>query len=369
MNFDVEAYEAIQSSVPQHRAMVEVERSRATQEVQAAMVIAKKFPRDTTAAFTRIMDACKRSSLAQTALYKFPRGGQNVTGASIRLAEVMAQAYGNLDFGIREIERMPGKSIAESYCWDLETNVKSTKIFEVAHIRDTKQGPKKLTDERDIYELVANMGARRLRACILAIIPADIREAAESQIQKTLSIGGGKPIEDKIRDMVIAFKDVGVTQEMIEKRLGHDISVTTGEEITDLFAVFNSLKDKQAKREDFFDFRDDEGVKPQRTLDTLFDDPKESVNTDSEPENLHRSTSISRRVESTTPITSSTLTSRRSPEPAANDNAAANRPQEAKRSGATAKPSLSERLTRSTTKAPEQPSLADRLSSTDEEHS
>lgn len=362
MNFDVEAYEAIQSSVPQHRAMVEVERSRATQEVQAAMVIAKKFPRDTTAAFTRIMDACKRSSLAQTALYKFPRGGQNVTGASIRLAEVMAQAYGNLDFGIREIERMPGKSIAESYCWDLETNVKSTKIFEVAHIRDTKQGPKKLTDERDIYELVANMGARRLRACILAIIPADIREAAESQIQKTLSLGGGKPIEDKIRDMVIAFKDFGVTQEMIEKRLGHDISVTTGEEITDLFAVFNSLKDKQAKREDFFDFKD-EAVKPQRTLDTIF------LDDESEPESQPRSAPISRRVESTAPITSSTLTSRRSTEPAANDNAAANRSQEAKRSGATAKPSLSERLTRSTNKAQESPSLADRLSSTDEEHS
>lgn len=237
-------------------AIAEIERSRAIQEVQGAMIIAKRFPRDTTAAFSRIIEACKRPSLAKAALYSYPRGGETVTGASIRLAEVMAQNYGNLEFGIREIERQQGRSIAESYCWDLETNVKQSKIFEVPHEIYTKRGTKKLTDPRDLYELVANMGARRLRACILGIIPADIREDAETRCKKTLADGGGEPIADRIKRMVLAFKDFGVTIEMLEKRLGHKIDLTIGEEIVDLQGIYNALKDKQAKRADFFDVND-----------------------------------------------------------------------------------------------------------------
>jgi len=129
-----------------NNAMVEIEKSRAVQEVQAALVIAKKFPRDLTAAFTKIIESCKRPSLASQALYKYPRGGQVITGPSIRLAEVIAQNYGNLDFGVRELERRNNVSIAESYCWDIESNTRQTKVFEVPHEIYTKNGTKKLTD-------------------------------------------------------------------------------------------------------------------------------------------------------------------------------------------------------------------------------
>lgn len=243
-------------------AVAEIERSRAIQEVQGAMIIAKRFPRDTTSAFSRIIEACKRPSLAKAALYSYPRGGETVTGASIRLAEVMAQNYGNLEFGIREIERQNGRSIAESYCWDLETNVKQSKIFEVPHEIHTKKGVKKLTDERDVYEKVANMGARRLRACILGIIPADIREDAEARCKRTLAEGGGEPIAERIKKMVLAFKDFGVTIEMLEKRLGHKVDLTIGEEIVELTGIYNALRDKQAKRGDFFDFGEEQEQEP-----------------------------------------------------------------------------------------------------------
>ena len=79
--------------------------SRQAQEVQAAMVVAKRFPRDEIEANNRILNACKRKSLAERAIYEYPRGGENVTGPSIRLAEVMAQNWGNLDFGITELEQ------------------------------------------------------------------------------------------------------------------------------------------------------------------------------------------------------------------------------------------------------------------------
>ena len=253
----------------QTNALVEIEKSRAIQEVQAAMVIAKKFPRDMTAAYTRIMKSCERLSLAQSATYAFAKGGQTVTGPSIRLAEVLAQNYGNLDFGIRELERREGSSIAESYCWDIETNVKQTKQFNVAHVRDTKGGGKLLTSERDIYEIIANMGARRLRNCILGIIPGDFVDDAVARCKKVLAAGDkNDPLEARIRRVVLAFKEHGVTQEMIEKRLGHAISLTTGEEIVDLQGIFNALRDKTATRQEFFEFVTDLATTPGRIIDT-----------------------------------------------------------------------------------------------------
>lgn len=241
-------------TVAQHQqsAMVEVQKSRELQSVQGAIISAKKFPRDTNQAFLKIMESCKRIGLAQVAIYSYPKGGATVSGPSIRLAEVLAQNYGNLDFGVKELERRDGASIAESYCWDLETNTRQSKIFEVPHIIGTKNGPKTLADPRDIYELVANQGARRLRSCILGIIPGDIVEAAENQCRETLKKGTGEPIEDRIRKMIAAFKVLGISQEMIEKRLEHKIDLTTSDEIVELQGIHNALRDKQAKTKDFF---------------------------------------------------------------------------------------------------------------------
>ena len=44
--------------------------SRQAQEVQAAMVVAKRFPRDEVLAMDRILKACQRTSLAAAAVYE-----------------------------------------------------------------------------------------------------------------------------------------------------------------------------------------------------------------------------------------------------------------------------------------------------------
>lgn len=239
--------------------MQEVAQSRQAQEVQAAVIMARRFPRDKTQAISRIMEDCSRKGLAQKAVYSYPRGGTTVTGPSIRLAETIARAWGNMDCGVVELERrasvgnLPGESTVQAFCWDMETNTRVTKTFTVAHRRDTKQGGKSLTDERDIYELVANNGARRLRACILAIIPIDVVEQAVEECEHTMTTGHSKPLIDRVRDVVLEFKKIGVTQEMIEKRFGHKIDVTTEIELVKLHQIGLSITDQVAKREDFFD--------------------------------------------------------------------------------------------------------------------
>lgn len=228
--------------------------SRQAQEVQAAMVVAKKFPRNEVESYNRIIRACQRKSLAEQAMYEYPRGGTKVTGPSIRLAEAMAQNWGNLDYGLIELEQKAGESQVMAYAWDLETNTRQTIVFSVPHIRATKKGNVPLTDPRDIYEMVASQGARRMRSCILRVIPGDVVESAVAQCNKTLMDGGGVPLIDLVRGVAATFQEeYGIPLEAIEEYIGRKHEAFSMDDLIRLKKVFRSLKDGMAKREDYFD--------------------------------------------------------------------------------------------------------------------
>lgn len=235
-------------------SQTEMMMSRQAQEVQGAIVMAKKFPRDEVESFNRIVRACQRKGLAENAMYEYPRGGAKVVGPSIRLAEAMAQNWGNIDFGIIELEQKNGESQVMAYAWDLETNTRQTKVFTVPHIRSTKKGNVPLTDPRDIYEMVANQGARRARACILGVIPGDVQDAAIDQCNKTMSEGEKKPVIDLVRDMAAIFeREFSVPIEAIEKYIGCKSEAFSMNDLVRLKRVYKSLHDGMAKREDYFD--------------------------------------------------------------------------------------------------------------------
>jgi hypothetical protein len=231
---------------------VAIESERAVAEAQGKLVIAKRFPRDEAKAFNKVLEACSRHALAAVAMYSYPRGGQTVSGPSIRMAEELARCWGNLDYGIRELSRRDRESEMEAYCWDMETNVISSQKFTVKHIRDRQQGAKELTDERDIYEITANMGGRRLRARILAILPPDLVDAAVSRCRSTMAGNSDQPLVDRIRRMGEAFAKMQITTDMIEKRLGHKLGDTTPDELADMMGIYQSLKDGMSGISDWF---------------------------------------------------------------------------------------------------------------------
>lgn len=234
-------------------ALVAVEQQRAIQEVQAAMVIAKKFPRDPIQAMDRILQACTRPTLANSALYSYARGGMEVTGPSIRLAEAVAQNWGNIQFGIRELEQKNGESIVEAFAWDIETNTRQVKTFAVPHIRFTRNGKKKLEDPRDIYEMVANQGSRRLRACILGVIPGDVIEAAVSQCDETLKANIDVSPE-AIKKMVDTFHDeFGVSSDQIQKRIQCRVESMRPAQMMQMRKIFTSLRDGMSSVDDWFE--------------------------------------------------------------------------------------------------------------------
>lgn len=236
--------------------------SRQAQEVQAAMIVAKKFMRDENEAYKRIMRSCARIGLAEVAEYTYPRGDKKVSGPSIRLAESIAQNWGNIDFGIIELENARGQSEMMAFAWDLETNTRVTKVFTVKHKRDTKQGSYALTDSRDIYEATANFGARRVRACILSIIPGDVIESAVKECRKTIKGENKSPIEDRIKVMLNTFeKEHRITTEQIEKYIGSNVKSFSEGDLIKLRGVHQSITDGMSFAKDYFEIKDPD--KPQ----------------------------------------------------------------------------------------------------------
>jgi len=245
------AAQAMTAQRQDHGALAATDGQRAVAEVQGAMMIARANPRDQVQAMDRILNACTRQTLAESAIYSYSRGGADVTGPSIRLAEAMAQAWGNMQFGLRELSQAHGESTVQAYAWDVETNTRKEVTFTVPHVRHTRSGVRRLEDPRDVYELVANQGSRRLRACILAVIPGDVTEAAVRQCEITQTSSADTSPE-AVKRMVDAFAKLGVTREQIEGRIQRRLDAIRPAQVVDLRRVYTSISDGMSAPADWF---------------------------------------------------------------------------------------------------------------------
>jgi hypothetical protein len=229
-------------------------------ETQSKYMMAQHFPRNVVANMDKILNAFTRPSLAEKAQYQFARGGTDICGPSIRAAEAIAQQWGNLEFGFRELSRgispdgVPFSEV-ESFCTDLENRTRRPMQFIVRHWRDTKRGGYQLTDERDIYELIANQAQRRTRACILALIPGDVVDAAMDQAVVTLRTTADTSPE-AMQKMVAAFEVFGVTKEMIEKRIQRRLDTIQPAQVVSLRRIYASLNDDMSLPADWFEVED-----------------------------------------------------------------------------------------------------------------
>lgn len=236
-----------------NQGTVAIEASRAIAEAQGKLVIAKRFPRDEIEAYNKVAQACQRKGIAEKAFYSYNRGGSTVTGPTIRFAEELARCWGNIDYGIKELSQDVGKSEMQAYAWDLETNAMSVQNFTNPHVREVGGKAKTLTSQRDIYEINANMGARRLRARILAILPNDLVEMAIQECKKTLAGKNDEPLVDRVKKMVVAFSKIGVTQEQIERRLKRKVDTMTIDDFTDYIGIYNAIKQGESKPSEWFE--------------------------------------------------------------------------------------------------------------------
>jgi hypothetical protein len=231
-----------------------IEQSRAAAEVQARVLVALRFPRDTQKAERDMTAACARPALAEIAFYEYPRGRERIKGKSVYLAAELARCWGNFDYGIWELARDDehGQSEMLAFAWDLETNTRVASGFIVPHKRDTKDGAVSLDAMRDIYENNANQGARRVREAIFRLLPRWYVDTAADLCRRTLEHGDGTPKTDRITTMLAGFQSFGVAEADIVRRLGRPARNWTDADLADLGVTYRSMQRGEIGREEAF---------------------------------------------------------------------------------------------------------------------
>lgn len=228
-------------------------------EVQAAVLMAKKFPRVEGQAQAEIMAICDQEIFAAGAFYAFPRGKKLnektgewepniVTGPSIRMAREAARIYGNFRYGfIITHEDDDGRQIV-AYAWDVQKNNRTTSSDYFKKLIQRRIGGTTIPvtpDERELRELTNRRASILMRNCILSLLPAYFVDAAVLVCRKTVG-GGGKGVDDlgdRAQKMQAAFAEIGISTAQLEAYLKKPIAETTREDLGELRGIYDSLRD------------------------------------------------------------------------------------------------------------------------------
>jgi hypothetical protein len=218
-----------------------VEQSRAVSEVAAAVQVAQACPRNIDVAMEEMRRSCGVRGLAERAFYSVPNRG---SGPTVHLARELARIFGNLQYGVHELSRddAAGMSEIQAYAWDVQTNTRAVRTFQVPHARMTRGGKRQeLTDLGDIYNNNQNVGARAVRECIYGILPPWFVEEAKDACSATLK-DDPTPLADRIATAVKAFASIGIDVARLEKRTGKPSTKWDENDVAQLGILYRTIQ-------------------------------------------------------------------------------------------------------------------------------
>jgi len=209
-------------------------------ELDVAISTAKAYPRS--------IAHFKQSALAMATLdeetaascfYAVPRAGKSVEGPSVRLAEIVVSAWGNIRSGARVIGDDGRIITAQGVCTDMERNVSVT--VDVRRRVTDKKG-RRFSD--DMVVVTGNAAcAIALRNAIFKVVPfAFVKSIYDAA--KRLAIGDAKTLVNKRADMLGYFQKMGVPAERVLLAVGKTAADDVGlEELAVLKGLATAIKD------------------------------------------------------------------------------------------------------------------------------
>lgn len=180
-------------------------------EVDIQIATAKKYPRSIKAFRAKALEyATMDEDTAASCFYSLPRGGKPIEGPSVRLAEIVAAAYGHMRVASRIISEDDRFVVAQAYAWDLENNVAVG--FEVRR-RITDRRGHKYND--DMIGVTANAAASiALRNAILKVVPMALVRPIYIKARE-VAVGDAKTLSARRSEMAAYFSKMGVTEERL----------------------------------------------------------------------------------------------------------------------------------------------------------
>ena len=181
-------------------------------EVDVQISTAKKYPRDVAQVLNKIRTYGQMDvETAGECFYSLPRGNNSsVEGVSVRFAEIVAGAWGNLRVATRIIGN-DGKTItAQGLAHDLETNLAVS--VEVKRRITDKYGK---TYSEDMQVVTGNAAsAIAFRNAVLKVVPKAITKKVMDEI-KQVAIGSTKDIASRRKAMLDYVKKFNITEEQV----------------------------------------------------------------------------------------------------------------------------------------------------------
>lgn len=214
-------------------------------EVDIQISTAKQYPRDLNATLNKIATyATMDRETAEDCFYVLRRKGQNgqdsvIEGLSVRMAEIIAGAWGNLRVQTRIIGNDGRMITAQAICHDLETNFAVSK--EVKRRITDKNGR---TYSEDMQVVTGNAAASiAFRNAVLAVIPKAVTKRVINDV-KQVALGQAIDIETARQNCIANFAKSGVTEKMLLEYLGkNSVADIDKEALFELRATWNAIKE------------------------------------------------------------------------------------------------------------------------------
>lgn len=184
-------------------------------EVDMQVSTAKQYPRELSKVLNQIATyATMDVETASECFYVLRRNGDNggsaIEGLSVRMAEIIAGAWGNLRVQTRIIGN-DGKTItAQGICHDLETNVAVS--VEVKRRITDRNGR---TYSEDMQVVTGNAAsAIAFRNAVLKVVPKAVTKKVIAEV-KQVALGQAIDLETSRQNCLVNFAKAGVTEKMI----------------------------------------------------------------------------------------------------------------------------------------------------------
>lgn len=211
-------------------------------EVDMQISTAKQYPRDIQAALNRIQTlATLDEETAGDCFYTLRRGngGQVIEGLSVRFAEIIAGAWGNLRAQARIIGNDGRTITAQGVCHDLETNFAVS--VEVKRRITDKYGK---TYNEDMQVMTGNAAcAIAFRNAVLKVVPKSVTKRIIEQV-KQVAIGKAMDLETSRNKMIAYFGKLNVNQSALFSYLGvKRVEEVDAQMIFELRGLANALKE------------------------------------------------------------------------------------------------------------------------------
>ncbi len=218
-------------------------------EVEMQLAAAHRYPRSV----KRFLDeattlATMDVDTAEGCIYSYKRGGKNITGPSIRCAEIVISCWGNSHVGARVVAIEDKDIVAQGGAWDLEKNVKCT--MEVRR-RITGSDGSRFSD--DMIAITGNAAASiALRNAIFKIVPLAYVNRVYDAARK-VAVGNAGTLADRRAKVLTGLAKMGASIDRVLAALGKpSIDDIGAGEVATLIGLGTALKDGSQKLDDVF---------------------------------------------------------------------------------------------------------------------